>query len=696
MSFWSENYSFIKEVYDTRVNKMVEWMDQVEIAITKVMATKVYTSAEFKRERDNFLSLIKNLEKSDTKKWLDEVKETLFKDRAGDERKEEHQRLEAVIERHQTLIPRVHETQVKSEVFWKCYEYGDDLIQIFEFIDDQRAKSVRDVIIGDAEATEELMDKHGSIMRIMENKRKTVEEFVVKGERLMEDPKSPKFLETHVSKLKEAWDDAQKKAQERKKALEDNLESWKVFDSRKVDCAKSLDSADKHFKSIKRIYDLERGPADLADKLKTAAAMRAEIEDFFTQVDTSNNTLQIYLPLEMKDPKHAEVKVLKDRLVVLNDTDASLAEIFKFNEELAEFDKVLTTLQSWVDGKAAEKLEVIRAAQDALLPPDPEEKCGKVLELAEDLLKKSSQCKTLEEKKVDMFPKEGQKVSSHAKEFLERLKKLRDDLTTLDDNINKEFDKYSGDVRYFAEYQTALQEFYPCLCDAEEKVTTGLGTPDSLKTATTVLADAKAFQDKLENTIKVLDGAAEIAKKMSHHDHADITVASFRQRWHTTHNIAKKWVHAVNELVECWSQLEGKIDELTKWVDSSKSSDPGAQAGLSIDKLEEQLNLLKVNFKDKQSLVDVMSGACKGKNASRRKSQVNMNVRRMTMLPVEEMRKLSQMVGIDDDTDTVTVEAPAPDAAPAAPEEPKAEEAVVEATVVVPPANAAPAPEEAK
>ena len=82
----------------------------------KVMATKVYTSAEFKRERDNFLSLIKNLEKSETKKWLDEVKETLFKDRAGDERKEEHQRLEAVIERHQTLIPRVHETQVKSEV----------------------------------------------------------------------------------------------------------------------------------------------------------------------------------------------------------------------------------------------------------------------------------------------------------------------------------------------------------------------------------------------------------------------------------------------------------------------------------------------------------------------------------------------------------------------------------------------------
>ena len=93
---WYKDLAGVQDVYDTRVNKMVEWMDQVEIAITKVMATKVYTSAEFKRERDNFLSLIKNLEKSDTKKWLDEVKETLFKDRAGDERKEELCELPAV------------------------------------------------------------------------------------------------------------------------------------------------------------------------------------------------------------------------------------------------------------------------------------------------------------------------------------------------------------------------------------------------------------------------------------------------------------------------------------------------------------------------------------------------------------------------------------------------------------------------
>ena len=52
-----------------------------------------------------------------------------------------------------------------GQVFWKCYEYGDDLVQIFEFIDDQRAKSVREIQIPDPEAAEEFIDKHGSIVR---------------------------------------------------------------------------------------------------------------------------------------------------------------------------------------------------------------------------------------------------------------------------------------------------------------------------------------------------------------------------------------------------------------------------------------------------------------------------------------------------------------------------------------------------
>ena len=45
-----------------------------------------------------------------------EVMEVLFRDRVNEEKKEENKRFEVVIERHLALVPRVKETQVKSEV----------------------------------------------------------------------------------------------------------------------------------------------------------------------------------------------------------------------------------------------------------------------------------------------------------------------------------------------------------------------------------------------------------------------------------------------------------------------------------------------------------------------------------------------------------------------------------------------------
>merc|ERR1712215_559439 len=79
-----------------------------------------------------------------------------------------------------------------------------------------------------------------------------VMDFISKGEKLMEDPNCPKFLEGHVKKLKEAWDDTNEKAQSRKKALVDNMNSWETFEEKKVECHKQLDAADAEFEAIKK------------------------------------------------------------------------------------------------------------------------------------------------------------------------------------------------------------------------------------------------------------------------------------------------------------------------------------------------------------------------------------------------------------------------------------------------------------
>ena len=57
---------------------------------------------------------------------------------------------------------------------------------------------------------------------------------------------------------------------------DENLECWKIFDEKRQDCAKNLDMADIEFKTIKKNFNMERGPQELSDKLKIAATMRLE------------------------------------------------------------------------------------------------------------------------------------------------------------------------------------------------------------------------------------------------------------------------------------------------------------------------------------------------------------------------------------------------------------------------------------
>jgi hypothetical protein len=58
-----------------------------------------------------------------------------------------------------------------------------------------------------------------------------------------------------------------------------------------------------------------------------------------------------------------------------------------------------------------EKLAVIRRPDDGALPPDPEERVTKAMELMEDLLRRNTVCTKAEEKKAELFPSKGEKIS---------------------------------------------------------------------------------------------------------------------------------------------------------------------------------------------------------------------------------------------------------------------------------------------
>merc|ERR1712088_14854 len=190
------------------------------------------------------------------------------------------------------------------------------------------------------------------------------------------------------------------------------------------------------------------------------------------------------------------------------------------------------------------------------------------MEVQEDLRKKSEHTKKQETEREDIFPKGDEKVPSDAKKFNARLETVRKTMDSMDEEVKKECSKFSEDVKFWAEFQTGIKVFEPWIKKAEVRRSKGLVKPGTLVDACTSLGDCKNFQDECEAKMKV--------------------------------------VEKMTTLVECWNKLEGNVDELSSWVnqpDTSAKDVTGADADISIEKLEGQLTQLKLMFAEKQKLV---------------------------------------------------------------------------------------------
>merc|ERR1711868_338253 len=400
-------------------------------------------------------------------------------------------------------------------------------------------------------------------------------------------------------KLREAWDDTNEKAQVRKKALTDNLNSWATFEEQKVENHKQLDQADQEFDNIKKIFDLKAGPADYDMRMKTAANFRKTIEEIHNTVSGANDCLQLMLPDEKKAPMKDEVKEIETRMEIMKKTDDRLDFILDFNKRLAVFNQNVTELEGGLE-EGRKKLDSVKSPTELLTPED---RVTKSMEFAEDLHKKSEFCSKQEAEKEEIFPKQGEKVSSDAKKFIERLKTVRSELNKLDEEIKSECAKFSEDVKYFAEFQTGIKAFDPWMKKAEQCISDGLMQPKSLVEACEILGTSKNFQDECESKIKILEEAAASAMKMTTHNDSDGKVDGYRERWTKVHEITKEWVARMTTLVECWNKLDGNVGELSSWVTKQDSAAPVGQSEISIEKLETQLNTLKTMFAEKQKLV---------------------------------------------------------------------------------------------
>ena len=109
-------------------------------------------------------------------------------ERGKEERTEQTSKLDALIKKHEELIPTVITTQVKVDLYWKCYAYGDELKPHIEFLDGIMLSSTRDIAPSCIENVEELIERQEKSLSQLDTKRAIVKDLIEKGKKLLENP----------------------------------------------------------------------------------------------------------------------------------------------------------------------------------------------------------------------------------------------------------------------------------------------------------------------------------------------------------------------------------------------------------------------------------------------------------------------------------------------------------------------------
>ena len=407
----------------------------------------------------------------------------------------------------------------------------------------------------------------------------------------------PKFLDSHVQRIEEGWDDTKAKASQRLELLNNTKAAWEGYGAGLENIAVEFEKAEDEIKKVKKRFNLQAAIDDLEKRQQIFGNTKKTIDGMYAAIQHDYDVMTMTLPEDKKDFVKKEVKGITDKLEVLGRFKEKVDKIDNFVNDLKNFDKTLKDIDAWM--KDAEKqLEDIKNTSDKMTPED---RVSFTMELQEDVAEKVEIIKKNIASEQELLP-QGEKVPPDAQEYKDELKRIHDFVENLHKKVMKECDNFSEDVKYWAEYKTGIKEFKPWLASAENKSTEGLSKPQTLDEANTMYSAVKEFEGGCLKHLKILEDAAGAANKMTTHKEADVEVAELRARYDKIKVVADEWVKKVDTLVKEWKLLDNTVNELNSWVAKDRGAE--AEASFSLEKMESTLGELKNIFKEKEKLVE--------------------------------------------------------------------------------------------
>merc|ERR1712012_1384315 len=496
------------------------------------------------------------------------ILEILMAERAKDQRKNEHDKLDLLIKKHEELIPNVQKTAVMVDLYWKCYAYGDELKPHVEFLDGIMLSSTSDIAPSCLENVDELIERQEKSLSQLDSKRNVVTDLIAKGKVILQNPDKPKFLEANVKRIQDGWEDTKQKATDRLQLLTETKDAFIGYAENNETIANEFDIAEEEIKKVKRIFNLEAANADLKKRQDILKNSTDTINGLFSSINAHMATMSITIPEDKKKVLTKEIKAVEEKLEVTGRFKATVGKIEELVASLTSFDNSLKAIDAWKDAATAE-LKDIKEASGSMLPED---RVARTMDLQEDIAAKLEILKTCVATEQNLLP-QGEKVPADAQVFKDELNRIIKYVEELQANTKIECDKYSNDVKYWAEYRTGIKEFSPWLASAEKAATEGLSKPSDLDEVKALNDKVNSFDKTCVNYMKVLSAAEGASLKMTTHTEADAEVAALKERYNKVKAVSDTWVKKCEVLLQEWVLLDNTVTELNSWVAKDKSAE---------------------------------------------------------------------------------------------------------------------------
>jgi len=612
MSFWQENLPFIKGFFDERSTKFLELMDNAEKSIEQVNADQIYTSKQFKRIKDNFQGIVKNLERQEVRDWLQNTRDILTEEKkmiaAAEAAGEPHpkrgasgdDKLAQIFARFESLTPRVNETKLVTDMLWKSYEFTDDLVPLMEFVSEQFGLATREVFSGSVSQTEEIIDKHMKVMDKLDKKKKEVKEIIGRGEKLAGEAKAPEFLGAKLAEMKKLWSNTNDEAKQRLDDLKGNAGCWNTFAEKCQILQTHVTTAQKQIDDVKKLYAIPQAKDDFKERTDKAVIVKNDIEKTFAAVVEANAVLQVLADDDVKAQLKQEVEDLKTAAEVSKALDEKLAWLDGFNNNIIEYDKICTELEAIV-------LKDRKDLDELIKPPGEFKSTDRLvsaMDLADDIRGQVEIATTKQQLWDQGLAPEGKENTAEAKLFVTRMTAVATKLADLVKEADGEAAKYGQDIVLLAAFNNAQKTFSAWIDGAEAKCKTGYGSPNSLEESATMVADCKAWKDMCEKVDKTLESGKASAQKMTIHDEQDKLYTEMKARWAEVDKSCKEWTVKLEELSGMWTK---QTEMLNKVTSTMVTGEPGAGEQVNLNELDAQMEQIKDMFVKKQEMMKKMS-----------------------------------------------------------------------------------------